>query len=49
MGKFVDNPLANFCDHVDILATRLSDEWLLVRSRYDGAMYWVDPDYVIGE
>ena len=33
-------------DEGKIIATRLSDEWLLFVSDYDGQKYYVNPEYV---
>ena len=35
-----------YTDEGKIIATRLSDEWLLFVSDYDGRMYYVDPSIV---
>lgn len=35
-----------FADEGKVIATRLSDEWLLFVSDYDGNEYWVHSDIV---
>jgi len=44
MLAFVET--VEFGDNVVVLATRLSDDWLLVQSLDDGKRYYVNPDIV---
>ena len=33
----------DYIDEGEVIATRITDEWYLFRSEYDGRTYYVDP------